>query len=490
MSSIWQMEKFIILNFMTQKFLKTSATGLLSLITLPGFAQEKMNVLFLMADDMRPELGCYGIDAVKTPNIDQFAESAVVFQNAYCNIPVSGASRASMLTGVYPKYPNRFTHYAAKASKDCPDAIPMSGWFTQHGYHTVSIGKVFHHIEDHADSWSEPPYRTFPEGYDSYWAEYNRWELWQNEASARSINPKSKRGPFCEWAEVPDTAYDDGKLALHAIAKLKHLKKQGKPFFLACGFWKPHLPFNAPKKYWDLYNRDEIPMPDNRFRPEGLPKQVQNSREIYAYARTTEPEDFYFQQEAKHGYYACLSYVDAQIGKVISALDELGLADNTIVVLLGDHGWHLGEHNFLGKHNLMQHATQVPLIVRVPGMDKGNSKSMVEFVDLYPTLCDLCQLPQPDKQLDGESFVPILKNRKAKTKDYVFIQWAGGCNAVDGRYNYAEWRNKNGLAAHMLFDHKTDPKENKNQVEETKNKKTVEEISEWLKNKKEKVFNK
>ena len=200
---------------------------------------EKMNVLFLMADDMRPELGCYGVEAVKTPNIDRLASTGVLFQNAYCNVPVSGASRASLLTGVYPHYPDRFVGFSALASKDCPAAIPLSGWFTSHGYYTVSDGKVFHHIEDHADSWSEPPYRTHPDGYDVYWAEYNKWELWMNSASARTINPKTMRGPFCEWAEVPDTAYDDGKLAEKAIADLKRLKEKGKPFFLACGFWKP-----------------------------------------------------------------------------------------------------------------------------------------------------------------------------------------------------------------------------------------------------------
>ena len=272
-----------------------SGISLLSMLSLPSQARnEKMNVLFLMADDMRPELGCYGVEAVKTPNLDRLAESGVLFQNAYCNVPVSGASRASLLTGVYPHYPNRFIHYAAFASKDCPEAIPLSGWFTQHGYYTLSDGKVFHHITDHADSWSEAPFRNHPEGYESYWAEHNRWELWQNEASARSINPRTKRGPFCEWAEVPDTAYDDGKLAVRAIADLKRLKEKGKPFFMACGFWKPHLPFNAPKKYWDLYDRDKIPMAENRYRSEGLPSQVRNSTEIYGYARTTTPDDIYF----------------------------------------------------------------------------------------------------------------------------------------------------------------------------------------------------
>ncbi len=456
------------------------------LFPLHTFSQTgKMNVLFIIADDMRPELGCYGVEAIKTPNMDRLASTGVIFQNAYCNIPVSGASRASLLTGVYPRYPDRFINFSAYASKDCPQAIPISGWFTEHGYHTVSDGKVFHHISDHADSWSEPPYRNHPDGYDVYWAEYNKWELWMNDASARSINPKTMRGPFCEWAEVSDTAYDDGKLALKAVADLKRLKEEGKPFFLACGFWKPHLPFNAPKKYWDLYDRENIPVAKNRFRPEGLPEEVRNSEEIYAYACTTTPDDIYFLKEVKHGYYACLSYVDAQIGKVLDALDELGLADNTIVVLLGDHGWHLGEHNFIGKHNLMDRATHVPLIVRVPGMATGQTASMVEFVDLYPTLCELCGLPSPEKQLDGTSFVPVLKDLNARTKEKVYIQWEGGDNAVDRRYNYAEWIRNGKIHSRMLFDHQIDPEENKNRAHEASYQNEINSLSLYLKTIKE-----
>ena len=461
-----------------------SALSAFSCLSLAAQRTEKPNVLLLIADDMRPEMGCYGVKEVKTPHIDRLARSGTVFLNAYCNVPVSGASRASMLTGVYPHYPDRFVHYSAYAQKDCPEAVPLSGWMTRHGYYTVSDGKVFHHWQDHADSWSERPFRTHPDGYDVYWAEYNRWELWMNEASARSIHPKTKRGPFCEWAEVPDTAYDDGKLALRAIADLERLKRKGQPFFLACGFWKPHLPFNAPKRYWDLYDRSRIPAATNRFRPEGLPDEVRNSTEIYAYARTTQPDDIFFQQEARHGYYACMSYVDAQIGKVLDALDSLGLADNTIVVLVGDHGWHLGEHNFLGKHNLMDRATHVPLIVRAPGMKPGKTRSMVELVDIYPTLCDLCGIPVPEGQLDGDSFRPVLVDHKAKTKEGVYIQWEGGDNRVDRRYNYAEWRKDGEVRSRMLFDHKADPEENCSRAGRPKYRAVVEECSGWLGRKK------
>ena len=304
-----------------------------------------------------------------------------------------------------------------------------------------------------------------------------------NDASARSVNPKNGRGPFCEWAEVPDTAYDDGKLAMKAISDLKRLKEKGKPFFLACGFWKPHLPFNAPKKYWDMYDRESIPVADNMFRPEGLPPQVQNSGEIYAYAGTTEPDDIYFLKEAKHGYYACVSYVDAQIGKVLDALEDLGLADNTVVVLLGDHGWHLGEHGFLGKHNLMEKATHVPLIVRVPGKKRGQTFSMVEFVDLYPTLCELCGLPEPEGQLDGTSFACMMDDLDAETKDRVYIQWQGGDNAVDSRFNYAEWLRAGKAVSRMLFDHETDPDENRNVSEMPEYRNEIDGLSSFLQEK-------
>ncbi|MEG2127331.1 MAG: sulfatase [Bacteroides sp.] len=442
--------------------------------------KKSMNVLFLMADDLRPELGCYGVKEVCTPNIDRLASSGVLFQNAYCNVPVSGASRASLLTGMYPRHPRRFVAFDAWASKDAPQAVPVSRWFTTHGYHTLSNGKVFHNLTDHADSWSEPPWRVHPDGYGADWAVYNKWELWMNDASGRTIHPRSMRGPFCESADVPDSAYDDGKATLRTINDLRRLKACGKPFFLACGFWRPHLPFNAPKKYWDLYRRSDIPLASNRYLPHGLPPQVRASQEIVSYARVSDTNEDDFQREAKHGYYASISYVDAQIGQILQALDDLGLAENTIVVLLGDHGWHLGEHTFWGKHNLMDRATHVPLIIRVPGKKRGKTRSMVEFVDLYPTLCELCNLPKPENQLDGTSFVPIFANLRTTVKEKVYIQWDGGDNAVDSRYSYAEWNQKDGTANRMLFDHRKDAGENNNRANEKAYQKVNHHFSSFL----------
>lgn len=440
---------------------------------------QRPNVLLLIADDLRPELGCYGVSQIRTPNIDRLAAGGVLFENAYCNVPVSGASRASLLTGVYPRYPDRFVAFDAWASRDAPDAIPVSQWFTDHGYHTVSNGKVFHNLRDHNSTWSEYPWRVHPEGYGKDWAEYNKWEVWMNDASGRTIHPKTMRGPFCEAAEVPDSAYDDGKGALKTVADLERLRNTGQPFFIACGFWRPHLPFNAPKKYWDLYRRENIPLADNRFRPEGLPKQVQGSREIFAYARVKDTDDEAFQREAKHGYYASVSYVDAQVGLILNALDSLGLADNTIVVLLGDHGWHLGEHTFWGKHNLMDRATRVPLIVRVPGIKPGKVRYTAEFVDLYPTLCELCGLDEPHGQLDGRSLVPSLHGNRETTGKHAYIQWEGGDNAVNERYNYAEWPER-GSNARMLFDHKTDPQENRNRASDKRYRKVIDRSSRFL----------
>ncbi len=438
----------------------------LSVLTAAGQeAPARMNVLMLIADDMRPEMHCYGVEGIRTPNLDALAAGGTRFTSAYCNAPVSGASRASLLTGMCPRWPVRFTDYEACASKDAPDAEPLPGCFTRNGYYTVSNGKVFHNIADCAESWSEYPWRVHPDGYGRDWAEYNKWEIWMNSESGGTIHPKTMRGPFCESADVADDAYADGKVALRTIADLERLKDGDKPFFIACGFWRPHLPFNAPKRYWDLYNRDDIPLADNQFRPEGLPDDVAAPTEILSYARVDDLQETAFQKEAKHGYWASVSYIDAQIGKILGALDSLGLADNTIVLFFGDHGWQLGEHSFWGKHTLMDRATRVPLIVRVPGLPAGVSDSPVEFVDLYPTLCELCGLTPPEDQLDGTSFVPVLRDSRARTKDHVFIQWQGGDNLTGGRYNYAEWQHRDGSVSRMLFDRRRDPEENRNLAE-------------------------
>lgn len=420
------------------------------------------NVLLVIADDLRPELGCYDSPYVLSPNIDALASGGVVFRRAYCNVPVSGASRASFLTGIYPDFPERFSRFDSWVDKDAPDAVTVPGWFKANGFTAMSIGKVFHNIDDRCGDWSEYPWRLHTKGYGKDWAVYNKWELWQNEESGNYINPRTGRGPYWECADVPDTAYNDGHVALEAVRRLGEFARSGERFFLAVGFWRPHLPYNAPKKYWDLYDGDVIPLAPNRFRPEGLPEQVKNSGEIRGWARVTSPEDEEFQRKGRHAYFACVSYLDAQVGLIMEELERTGLSENTVVVFLGDHGYHLGEHNFWGKHNLMHCSTNAPLIIRVPGGRGGESFSPAEFVDLFPTLCDLAGIPAPDG-LQGKSLSRAVRRPSARVKRYAYIQWGEGLCVTDRRYAYAVWFGEEGdVVAEMLFDHRRDPGENVN----------------------------
>ncbi len=439
-------------------------TGWLSvtscLCSLSLHAQEKKNVLFIFVDDLRTELGCYG-SPVQTPNIDRLASQSVVFRNAYCNVPVSGASRASLLTGVYPDFERkRFVDAETYSQNDLPGVTTLPQAFKEQGYHTVSLGKVFHHHDDRTDSWSETPWIVSPASGD--WATYNKWNVWKKTVEEKDLHPRSHRGPYYESADLPDSCYEDNTIARKAIQKLGELKERKEPFFLAVGFRKPHLPFIAPQKYWDLYEEDSIAIAGNRYRPSGLPKQVQSSREICQYTQTNDTSSEAFHRKTRHAYYACVSFVDAQIGLVLDELKRLRLDRNTIVVLLGDNGWHLGEHDFWGKHTLLKESTHVPLIIKGPGWKHACSQSIVEFVDIYPTLCKACHIPLPS-HLQGKSFLPTLVQPQKKHRPYAYIQWVKGENLVDGRYSYAEWHNDaRQLTGKLLFDHQADPDENRN----------------------------
>ncbi|MDM8326457.1 sulfatase [Bacteroides gallinaceum] len=287
-------------------------TGWLSvtscLCSLSLHAQEKKNVLFIFVDDLRTELGCYG-SPVQTPNIDRLASQSVVFRNAYCNVPVSGASRASLLTGVYPDFERkRFVDAETYSQNDLPGVTTLPQAFKEQGYHTVSLGKVFHHHDDRTDSWSETPWIVSPASGD--WATYNKWNVWKKTVEEKDLHPRSHRGPYYESADLPDSCYEDNTIARKAIQKLGELKERKEPFFLAVGFRKPHLPFIAPQKYWDLYEEDSIAIAGNRYRPSGLPKQVQSSREICQYTQTDDTSSEAFHRKTRHAYYACVSFVD------------------------------------------------------------------------------------------------------------------------------------------------------------------------------------
>lgn len=427
------------------------------------------NVLFIAVDDLRPELGCYGMDHIHSPNIDKLASASTLFINSYCNIPVCGASRASLMTGLRPTL-TRFKSYLARADEEAPDVPTLAALFKEHGYTTLSNGKILHHADDSAGDW------------DEVWRSPSLTPMdFVTESNIRLDTTPGTRGYPFEHAEVHDTAYKDGRLALKTVADLKKLKSSGKPFFLATGFWKPHLPFNAPRKYWDLYPKSSIKLPANRFRPDDVPSQaLHNSGELRNY--TGVPERGAVSDELARtlirGYYACVSYTDAQIGIVLDALEELGLDKNTIVVLWGDHGWNLYEHGLWCKHSNYRTSLKAPLIIRKPGQKKAYKRlEMVEFVDIYPTLAELAGFDQP-KHLEGNSMVALLGGKKSPWKQQVESVWGQGFTYTSKTHAYTEWLSpEGGVEARMLFDHRSDPRENANIAEEAEYAPLMEKLS-------------
>ncbi len=420
--------------------------------------QKRPHVLFIAVDDLRPELACYGKQHIHSPNIDRLAKSGVLFERAYCMVPTCGASRASMMSGIRPAR-RRFVNYLAWAKKDAPGIRTLNTQFKKNGYYTLSLGKIFHHPADNAKGWSQPAWR--PKKIPWYRDEENmKLHLQRQKLSGR------KRGPSTESADVADNAYADGVLVERGIAELGRLKEKEQPFFLAVGFFKPHLPFVAPKKYWDLYDHEKIQLPDNYYVPKNAPKEsLHSSGELRAYADIPArgPVSNETARNLIHGYYACVSYTDAQIGKLLDELDRLELSENTIVVLWGDHGWNLAEHTLWCKHSCYETSMQIPLIVRAPGIKKNQRRSgLIESIDIYSSLCELAGLPKP-KHLQGRSFVELMNNPEASWKTAAVGRFQNGDTIRTDTFRYTEYTNAKGkLLSRMLYDHKSDPDENLN----------------------------
>jgi len=440
---------------------KLSLLCVVVLLVSAGFARaesSRPNVLFIAVDDLRPELACYGKQHIHSPNIDRLAASGVLFERAYCMVPTCGASRASLMTGIRPAR-NRFVSYQTWAEKDAPGITTLNTQFRTNGYFTRSLGKVFHNPADNAQGWSEPAWR--PKDIPWYRNPENAALHEQRQKKGRR-----SRGPAWESAPVDDNAYADGVIAEQAIKDLGRLAGKDEPFFLAVGFLKPHLPFIAPQKYWDLYDHETIHLPDNYHPPQDAPAEsIHSSGELRAYAGI--PAKGQVSDETArnliHGYYACVSYTDAQIGRLLDELDRLKLADNTIVVLWGDHGWNLGEHTLWCKHSCYETSMQIPLIVRAPGIDGGQKRSgLIETIDLYPTLCELAGLPLPE-HLQGQSFATLLRNPNAEWKTAAVGRFGNGDTIRTDNFRFTEYRNRNGrLTAQMLYDHRADHGENAN----------------------------
>lgn len=444
-------------------------------------AAAKPNVLFIMTDDYRPELASYGSPAI-TPNLDRLAKMSVQFQRAYCQQAVCNPSRSSMLTGRRPdtlQLWNNGTHFREKN----PDVTTLPLWFKEHGYTARCVGKIFHnwHTEAKGDrrSWSA-------EEFLHYANHGNDTPQVTGDLPPNQITEPSLRNygdvPLCECRDVPDEAYYDGRVAAEAVKVLAEVKDG--PFFLAVGFWKPHAPFNAPKKYWDLYDRAKLP-PLNANRAEGAPELAFHpSTEVLGPVKDQQQPTAAQAAEMRHGYFANISYLDTQLGKVLDALEKSGAADNTIITFVGDHGYHLGEHSLWGKTSNFEYDARVPMMISRPDRKHGGIRtdSFAELVDLFPTLVDLCGLPKPDG-LDGDSLVAVVNDPAQSVKLAAYTQHprpayfdrepgkkpqAMGYSVRTDAVRYTEWRDwqTDQVIARELYDHRHDPAELKNRADD------------------------
>lgn len=433
------------------------------------------NVLFIFVDDLRTELGCYGNNYIQSPNIDELAAKAVVFKNQFVTVPTCGASRSSILRGMLPRsigdLSNEvFEHRAPE--KNVPESFIHA--LRNNGYYTVGVGKVSHSPDGYIYKYLSPQGTKLelPKSWDEMLFNAGKWGTGWNAffGYANGTNRNDLKGevkPY-ENAEVDDESYPDGLTAALAVKKLKELAGKNKPFFMGVGFFKPHLPFNAPKKYWDLYDESKIALTASPNIPTNVnPASFHQSGEFNGYklgeekASLSNPVSDAYARKLRHAYYASISYVDAQIGKVLAELKKADLEKNTIVVLWGDHGWHLGDDRVWGKHTISEYALRSPLIVKVPGAQAASSDKVVSSIDVYPTLMELCKV-NPSQKTDGRSLVPLLKNANDKNWNNVaYSYFRKGITVRTDRYRFTRYFRAE-QPVDELYDHKSDPYENVN----------------------------
>jgi iduronate 2-sulfatase len=432
-------------------------------ITPKQTEKKPINVLFIAVDDLKPMTGAYGVDFMQTPHLDNLAAEGFIFTNNHCQQAVCGPTRASLLTGKRPDYTQVYDLKTQMRDIN-PDILTLPQHFKQNGYKTAAVGKIFDPrcVDNTYDSisWSYPYIKT------------------KNKEYANATQKVSY-----ESNERPESESIDGEIAANGIQYLQQFAQSNEPFFLAVGFKKPHLPFVAPKKYWDMYPIEKVNLPSYRLDPEGAPSfATQPSWELRS-GYDDIPKDFNTpisdeqQRKLIQGYYASVSFIDAQIGKVIEELKRLGLRDNTIIVLWGDHGWHLGDHNMFCKHTNYEQATRSPLFISYPGNLKGKINSPTEFVDIFPTICDLAGLQIP-QNLDGLSLKPLMEKKVAKIKDYAVSQFPRDNDKMgyafrNDRYRYIIWLkdftsnqkfDASMIIAEELYDYQTAPDESKNLI--------------------------
>lgn len=440
-------------------------------------AETRLNVLFIMVDDLRPELGCYGQTNVYSPRIDELASRGLVFEHAYCQQAHCRPSRLSLLSGCRPDTAGIWTKQDVRPALADKPFLPAH--FRSHGYKCIGLGKLAHNNQESADSWSEP--HAMPSNYPFEYRTRAGQALVaekQRESSEAglpdpfaNVPANKRRGLPYECLEVSDSELGDGQIADEAIHALESF--EGRPFFLGVGFLRPHLPFVAPKKYWDLYDPAVLPAVDPAAAHTGLPRlSATDSYELRTQYQGVPAKGAFPDQlnrNLRHGYLACVSFVDAQIGRILDALERLDLASNTVVVIAGDHGFHLGEIGLWCKATNFEAATRTVLIIHAPGMKAGGAKtnSLVELVGIYPTVCDLASLPKPS-HLQGDSFAALLDDPSLKPIDGAFSQYSRGSNMGRAirtqRYRFIEWRHQESgkLVGRELYDHESDSNETTN----------------------------
>lgn len=458
-----------------------------SLTPLLSGASEQKNVLLFFIDDLRPELGCYDQDYIKSPNIDALAAAGVQFQRAYCQQAICAPSRISMMTGQYPDSLGIYDLWSP-LRRTVPDAMSMPRYFRERGYTTSSFGKVYHHHIDDEAYWSELPDVPGEKYADP--AVLRSIARRRKEAKAKGLKrvalSAATKGPPVEVADVKDDAYRDGAVANQAIEALR--RSTDKPFFMCVGFAKPHLPFAAPKRYWDLYQREQFSIP-SRVLPQGAPSFAFTKwGELRSYLGMPSkgPLSDEQSQELMHGYAACVSYADAQVGKVLAELNRSGLRENTIVVLWGDHGYKLGDYGLWCKHTNLELDARVPLIISAPGSVAGKrSKALVEMIDVFPTLAKLTGGEIPDS-CDGISLQPILHDPAAAVRPFALSQYPRGVNMGYSlrteRWRYTEWINveTNKVVGRELYDHQESQTSLHNRVSEPEYAELSQSLSERL----------
>ncbi|MDB4614544.1 sulfatase [bacterium] len=469
---------------------------ILLLSPTPTVAADRPNVLFIAVDDLRPSIGCYGDDRAITPNIDALAGRGLLFNRAYCQVAVCNPSRASLMTGMRPDKLGVWTlpiHF--REAK--PDAVTMPQWFRKFGYTAVSHGKIYHNPTPDPQSWSEPIRKLPPLPYPYPDGTREMVRNTQKELPKNDWRKNNLRGPSTGAPELDDSKVLDGARTDMAIEDLRRLGKSDEPFFLAMGYIRPHLAWVAPKKYWDMHDPDQLPiLTPQRITPNTPKYALHNNSELTHYVdlidlpkpwddRTVSVEK---TRHLMHAYYACVSYVDAQIGRLMAALEEEGLADNTIVVLWSDHGWKLGEYRGWGKMTNYEIDTRVPMIISAPGMKTAGQKTdqLAELMDLYPTLCDLAKIDTPDF-IDGSSLVPTLNDANAAVHDVSVSQYYRRLNGEEfmgysirsDSHRMIEWRNfgTGEVTARELYDHRTESPETNNIADAAESAEVIESLT-------------